>query len=360
MDYTDILKRSWRITWKHKLLWLFGFFAGAASYGGGGRSYNFGGNFGNDFGRTFGGASGAPFSSLDQMTGWILPRLGLFIALAVVLFLVGLVFWVLSIAARGGLVYLGNEAAEERSVHAGPGWGTGFRKWGRTFLIGFLLGLPLWLVLILVGLPVVLAAIASFGRGGAAGSALGTALLGTCGLFVVAVVVLIPYLILVSVLYPLAIRHGILQDDPAVSSLRNAWRDLRTRFKDVSLMWVIQLGIDLAYGIAAGVLALAILAPAIVLFLSRAWLAGGVATLFGVLVLMLPGAVFATFQNNVWTVFFRRFTAVEAELLQHPTPAFAGASAPPPPPIPPAPMPPAPPAPELLSAPAPPEPPPDA
>ena len=36
MDYGEILKKSWNITWKFKVLWLFGFLASCGKGGGGG------------------------------------------------------------------------------------------------------------------------------------------------------------------------------------------------------------------------------------------------------------------------------------------------------------------------------------
>ena len=39
MDYAGILKRAWNVTWNHKILWLFGLFAGASA-GVNGNSFN--------------------------------------------------------------------------------------------------------------------------------------------------------------------------------------------------------------------------------------------------------------------------------------------------------------------------------
>ncbi len=33
MDYGGILNRAWQITWRYKILWLFGFFLGSGSGG---------------------------------------------------------------------------------------------------------------------------------------------------------------------------------------------------------------------------------------------------------------------------------------------------------------------------------------
>ena len=35
-DFGEVLSRAWQIIWKHKILWVFGIFAGCARGGGGG------------------------------------------------------------------------------------------------------------------------------------------------------------------------------------------------------------------------------------------------------------------------------------------------------------------------------------
>jgi hypothetical protein len=34
MDYGEVLTRAWQIIWKHKVLWIFGIFAGCSGQGG--------------------------------------------------------------------------------------------------------------------------------------------------------------------------------------------------------------------------------------------------------------------------------------------------------------------------------------
>ena len=63
MDYGDIIKRSWRITWRYKALWVLGIFAGVsgcqAGGGSGGNSGGSGGNSFQQFGDGFSTASGS-------------------------------------------------------------------------------------------------------------------------------------------------------------------------------------------------------------------------------------------------------------------------------------------------------------
>lgn len=36
MNYGEILSKTWKVIWKHKILWLFGVLAGCSASGGGG------------------------------------------------------------------------------------------------------------------------------------------------------------------------------------------------------------------------------------------------------------------------------------------------------------------------------------
>jgi hypothetical protein len=140
-DYVGILKKAWATTWRYKILWLFGLFAGGS--GSFSSNYNSGGGSGGGS-----GSSGTGSASFDQLWGQLEHWLPLIIVVAVVLFLLGVVFFVLTFAAQGGLVHLVNEAEERRDVRAADGWKVGFRLWGRVFLLDFLVGLPMLLVMI--------------------------------------------------------------------------------------------------------------------------------------------------------------------------------------------------------------------
>jgi hypothetical protein len=345
MDYGKILKRAWEITWRYKILWVFGFFAGAAGSGSsGGSRYNSGTGSGrnNPFGT----------GSEQQALRWLEANLALIVIVGVILVLIGLLFWVLSVAARGGLVHLVNEAAEGRPVKAGPGWSVGFHFWGRTFLIGFLLALPVLLVLIVAGvfsLPVILGAFASAARGtGGAESGGIAALLGICGILAIVAIVLIPLGILLAVLYELAVRHGVLDDMSTGQAISAAWRDIRSRFKDVALTWLVLLVVGFAWGLVILVIVAIVMLPAIGLAVARAWAAAIVAAILGGLVLMLPGAIYATFGSSIWTLVSRGITGrdLPAAATYAPAPAYmppAPGYAPQPPAYPPpAPQPPAP------------------
>ncbi len=156
MDYGDIIKRSWRITWRYKALWVLGIFAGVsgcqASGGSGGNSGGSSGNglqqFGNEFSRF-------RFERFMDRLAELIPLL---VAIGLALMLIGLVIAVLSIAARGGLVLGTNAADEGRRATLTELWGAGFGRFWPLLGLDLLLKLPILAVVLVmmagVGVPI--------------------------------------------------------------------------------------------------------------------------------------------------------------------------------------------------------------
>jgi hypothetical protein len=266
--------------------------------------------------------------------------LPLVIALGVLLFVIIIAWWVVSIAARGGLIHLVNEAEENRPVRAGDGWRVGFSKWFRILGIQFLAALPILLVV-----AVMVAVLVAIGFGGAAGSAAsrgagGSAaavlsmLSGICCFAVVFVVVLIALGVVLTIVAELAVRYAVLRDTGVVESLRRGWADLRAK-RGAFLMYLIQWGVSLAYTIVVTIVALVLMLPAVFLILAGGWIAGVLLIIVAVLALMLPAAIYGAFYHAVWTIFFRRMTGSEpVSAVAASGPAFPPANGmyPPPPP----------------------------
>ncbi len=330
MEFGAVLKQAWRITWRHKILWIFGLFAGGLGGGASGA-----GNFPTGSGDVSTDPLGQ-FEQLERAREWLLENLVLVIALGTVLVLLGLVLWVVGIAARGGLVRLVHDAEEGREVRAVNGWSTGFRMWGRLFLLGLVLYTPLVILAVLIGLvtfgPMIAAAIQGVDPTPAIASMCGGILIGGLLLLVSGFVA--------GLLHELGVRHAVIADQPALRSIGLAWGDVRSRFKDVFVMWLILVGVGIAYGIGVGVIGAVFGLVMLVSVLGGAWLAAVAVGFVLFLVLLLPTAIYSTFYSAVWTLFYRRLTGREA------LDAEGRTGFPPPPPagfIPPAPVPPVPP-----------------
>jgi len=296
MDYGRILKRAWNVTWRYRILWLFGLFVGGMSTGGG-SSYQTSPQEMEQFDPT---SISAGIEQLQQYIGLIV----LAVTAAVV---IGLALWIISVAARGGLIHLVNEAEEGRAVRAADGWSVGFRNWWRVFAIDLVLYLPLLIVAgIVFGLafaPLVVALVNETDP--TAG------ILSMCGGAAFAILIITILGFVVGLLEVMATRHAVLGFEPAMRSISLAWSDVRTRFKDLFVMWLLTLAVGLAYGVAIGIVA-AIFGVAVGLsVVSGLWVVGGVIGFVMFLVLLVPGAIYGTFSSALWTVFYRQLTGMD-------------------------------------------------
>lgn len=326
MDYGGIIKKAWNVTWRYKVLWIFGLFAGAAGGGGGG-----GGG-----GSNFSGSSEewANPAQLDRITEWFTDNIALVAAFAAVLVVIGLALWILSVAARGGLIHLVNEAEEGRPVRAGDGWGVGFAKWGRVFVIDFVLYFPL-LIVVIVMLVVALVPLITASASGADPTA---GIFSMCGGLVFGGLILMIMGFVVGLLEVVATRRAVIDDTPAMAAIGGAWSDLKSRFKDLFVMWLITLAVGMGFGFVIGIAAMIAGVAIAFAVIGQLWpLVVGIGfVLF--LALLVPQAIFGTFTSAIWTVFYRALTGrgVEPRAVQ-PMPVAATEYAPmvPPPPPPP-------------------------
>ncbi len=334
MDYGAVLQRAWHETWRYKILWLFGFFVGGASASSSNNSANTG---------SVGAAPTAVTpASIDAaarvVRDFVIQNGALIVSLLVLVTAIGLLFLVISVAAQGALIHLVNEGEEGRPVRGGAGWRVGFTKWWRVFGVDFLTGLPILVLfagMTAIGVVAVISAVDRVGgfvalatQGSAAVAAVLMSLLGVGLVEIVLLVVALVVGVILGIVREIAVRYAVLQEMRVVASLKAGWRDLWAR-RGAFLMWLILLGIGIAYAVVVGIIAAIFEVPAA---LGAGAVAGGLAGLVSLL-LIIPSAAFAAFGYAAWTVFFRRMTGME-----RPAPAGSLGGGVPETPVPPAPV----------------------
>lgn len=356
MGYGEIIKRAWTITWRYRALWVLGLFAGVAGGGGGGGgSYNF-----NSPGSRGGGAGrGTPDLDAERFLRSLERLLPVIIVGVVALIVIGIAWWILSVAARGGLVFAVNEIEEGRPWSLGAAWNAGFARFGSIFGLALLLALP---VLALVLLIMVMIAIPIVGPLMAGSDPSPWVVAPICGTVAIGLPLLIVLSIVLGLMHELALRYVMLRGDGATYAIGEAWRAFRGRFKDTSLMWLIGWGLNIAAGIVFAIpvviITILIVIPAVASALAEQWGAFAIVVLVAAIVLTIISlaftAVWGTYTSALWTIFFRRFTGMERvpEATQ-PGPMPGTASIAPPPPWPPPTTPPPPPPPPAPVAPEP-------
>ncbi len=318
MKYGEIIERAVRITWRNKVLWVFGI--ALALFGGMGGGGNPGSNLQYSFGRGDWErwVNGMP-SNWDAIASALLAIIGVIALLALIVGILGILVRYTSIGALIGLTAK-IEAGEKPDF--GSGLRCGWRHLLRLFAVnlvlaiaGFLVALVIMVVFAALGAVIVLPAIAMFGAEGGwiALGVLWIVLLGIAWLgLLVAVTVLVGGAF--GVVREYAYRGCVLQEQGVFESLSEGVSLLRTRLKQSAAMWLLLMAINLAIGIVLFPILLLIAAGTGVSFAtlfatSRSSLLGALIgaplILLGGLAMLFASGIYGVFQSVVWTLFYQ-------------------------------------------------------
>jgi hypothetical protein len=159
MDYGAILSRAWKITWNNKILWLFGFFAGSSSV-----SFRGPSGSGGD-----GGFTGDPGDiRIPREIQRLLDRpevVALIIGGVVVLVVIAIALFILSMIARGGLIGGIRLADDNGKVTFGEAWAIGLRYFWRMLGMTLALAVPVLVIGIVLAVLAIALGVATFGLG---------------------------------------------------------------------------------------------------------------------------------------------------------------------------------------------------
>ena len=299
MNYGDLLSEAFRLTWRNRFLWFFGFFVG------GGASFNVPSNIG--------GEQGAPFGAASGPLRWISENLALFIALVIVLVVViALVFIVLAMLSHGALVESVAALHRGEPRRFGPAWRAGTANFWRVLglkVLFFLMALGLAiLVLLPVGLGVVAVVAATDSTG--------------LRILLIALLVLVGFLALIFVFLPFAIvnqfalRELVVGRRRILESVGGGFGLFRYNIGRSLLVWLLQLGVMLGLGVATLVVVIILgailLGPAIALFAAHHTAAAVVVGVVGGLLFLVPlfviSGALGAFNHTYWTLAYLRLT----------------------------------------------------
>jgi hypothetical protein len=312
IDVMDTLQRGWRVTWNNKWLWLLGFLAALGS--GGGSSYS---------------STNYQFDSTDVFgPGTITPELGMAlaggaIALVCVFFIVGILLWLVSLAARGGLITSVVDLDRGQATRFGQAFRQGWRKVlplaGMTILL-FAVVIILAIVIAVVFAGTIIGAIAAAESGSGAGQGL-AAVFGSLGVGLLCLLcLLLPLTLILNLIYPFAYRGMMLRGLGVMDSIRHGWRVLRANVGQILLLGlaflIIQLIIGFIGGAIVGVLGLTTgIIP--LLFSGGAattsqWVAAGLGLLAIVIIFAIISAVITAWRSATFTLAYEQWTGKEA------------------------------------------------
>jgi hypothetical protein len=298
MNYGDLLSEAFRLTWRNRFLWFFGFFVGGASF---------------NVPSNFGGQQGAPFEAAPGPVRWISENLALFLTLVIALVVViALVFIVLAMLSHGALAESVAALHRGESRRFGLAWRAGTANfWRVLWLKGLIFLMALGLALLIL-LPVGLGVVAVLAA---------TDSTGVRVLFVV-LLVLVGFLALIFVFLPFAIinqfalRELVVGRRRVLESIGSGFGLFRGNIGRSLLVWLLQLGVMLGLGIATLVvvviLGAILLGPAIALFAAEQTTAAVVVGIVGGLLFLVPlfviSGALSAFNHTYWTLAYLRLT----------------------------------------------------
>jgi hypothetical protein len=365
LDITKILKRSWNILWNYRMLWVFGFIlamtVGGNSFGNrGGGSSSSANNDQNQPGqhRPFDGWQGLQGDTIKEkmndglrQAGAAINKLeaqypvefhmGIAVAITalVVIVILSIIGAVLRYVAETSTIRMVNEY-EQSSLKVGfrQGWKYGWSSasW-RLFLINFVVHIPVMLLFILLGL--VGWWIISNALHGVE-STLITSLIAGVGLSFIAILVTVVLMVVLNLLRDIAWRFTVLENADPMESLRLAANLVRRNWKSAGLMWLVMVGIKIAWGLAFLILIFPLLLISIVTAVGGvvaasvpALLTAGISSLLSapdywpwIFALVIGFPLFAvvafspilfvnglglTYESSVWTLTYRELKALE-------------------------------------------------
>ena len=344
MDHGKILKRALETTWRYRVLWVFGILIALVTPRGGGSG---GGNVGVPGNADLGrfqmtpdwlplemGPGDLPPISPQVVSGIIAAGVAIAVGLGCMVLLVALVTTVLRYLSHTALIRLVDhheETGERQGVRQGfrLGWS---RSALHLFLIDLLIGVPTAVVFILLFL-LALIPLLLWVTGSQIAGIMGT--VAAVGLVVMVILLLIIVTTVLTLLTHFFRRACVLRQLGVFDSIGQGFGLVRRHSKDVAIMWLIMIGVGLAW--------LVIMVPLMILFVLLALALGGVPALVmgGLASLALQGALpwilaaaialpifilvmaipaiflsglYEVFRSTVWTLTYRELGGLESQL----------------------------------------------
>lgn len=301
MDYGKILSRAWQITWRWKMLWIFGFLASLGNGGGGS------GGGGSSMDGSRGPGSFPDFDIPAEIGAMIL-------ALICLALIIALVFWVLGIISRGALIAGVHQVEDEGKTTFGSAWRVGLSRFWTIFGVGFLAAIPIIITVVaLIALGIAVIAGAGFNFDFDAPERVLPFILPALACLLPLVCVFLLLAVVLGQIQIYAERAAILEGKGWIEAFKRGWQVLKTNLGPTIVFWLIFLVIGGIFAaiIIGGILAMAL--PAIALFDSNepgvfpiVLICGGV--LIGAVVLSVVGAIVQTFTSATWTLAYRQMT----------------------------------------------------
>jgi hypothetical protein len=316
MDYADLIRDAWSMTWRHRFLWVLSLFTGTAVGTCSGTSNPIQYRFQpGDFQNTAPG-----LEAFGRAVGqWVASNQGLVVAGLALAGLIGLGLLIASFIAQGGMTEATVDLARREPTSLGRAW-----RAGRHFFWRYV-GLTLLLIPVAVGVALLVGVVAVLFVGAASAAsgglqplviALGV-LLALC-----AILMAIPLAVGLGIAITYAQRLVVVDDAGPWMALQAGWTLLRGHIGASLIVWLLDLGLTIAanlaivlatFGVAAvlGIVGYALWTIAGFTAATIIYLAIGAALTIASFFIM--EAIASTFLGSFWTLAYLRLGGRQPE-----------------------------------------------
>lgn len=297
INYFEILKHAWQITWRNKYLWWFGLIL---AIGSGGFNFNFPLNA-NDKKIDDGKFIQAASAFLDRYWQWI-------IAGFILLFILIIVLAVLKIISRAGLIKSVSEIIFGKAATFKKGLSEGKKYFWKLFSLGLIVFFFIFGIMLALFTPVVFLIYLK--------SYIWAAFLG-----IFAVLLIIVLGIIVSFIKEYARLYLVLSNLNIRNSLENGYLLFRKNILPSIIFSLLLVAIGMIIGLAILFSVIIIAAMFFMLglafYLLLKWIGVVMVAIPGILVIIAVGlavqSIFAVFRQTAWILFFQEIAAVKSE-----------------------------------------------
>ena len=312
-DFGEVIAKAWKITWKHKVLWIFGILAGC--------NRSSGGNFNNSYSGNGSGTGSGPGSIpnlppdvmrfFDQVEQNLVQIIAITVAVLCVIWLVALF---LGTVGKIGLIRGAAQAdGGAEKLAFGQLWSESLPYFWRMFGLSLLVLIPvLFIVLVPLGVGIYFLVTAS-------DSGSPEMALGMIPLFLGCLCLLVPVMWVIGMIVRQAENAIVLEDLGILAAVTRGWEVFKANLVPIILMTILLAVIGFAVGIAIAIPVLAVVLPAMFTFImgqAESWtplIIAGACLVAYIPVSMLANGILITYTESAWTLTYLRLTVKPEE-----------------------------------------------
>lgn len=303
-NFGEVLSRAWQIIWKHKVLWIFGIFAGCSRGGG-----NFRGNSG-------GGGTGGPGQlppEVMRVFQFIEQNLVAFIvAGCILILLIWAVTIFLSTIGKVGLIRgtFGAEGGAEKLIF-GQLFSESMPYFWRVFGLSLIVAIP-----ILIVFAALIAGVVAFAISASNGNdAARVGIFGMVPLLIGCFCLLIPVMFVVGMIIRQAENAIVLEGLPVMPAISRGWEVFKANLGPIILMAIILAVLGAVVGLVIAIPVLVIVVPTAITFAlgnEQNWtpmIFAGICLCLYIPVVWLLNGILTAYTESAWTLTYMRLTA---------------------------------------------------